>query len=183
MVTRRLLSCLSVGRSTHRPQLAPLHLPVRGLFTPFSLAGEVVHGAKRGRLLGFPTANLELAGDYVVPANGVYAVRCRVEGGGAGGPGPNGDLLIGPWLPGAANIGVRPQFDAGARSIEVFLMDFAGDLYGRTLRMAFVERIRDEMRFASVEALVARMGEDVARAREMLTEEAEAQASGGGSRS
>lgn len=143
----------------------------RLMAAPFSLVGTVVHGAKRGRQLGYPTANLALIDDYVVPANGVYAVRCRVEdGAGADGPGADSSLLPEPWLLGAANIGVRPQFDAGARSIEVFLMDFDGDLYGRKLRMAFVERIRDEMRFASVEALVARMGEDVVQARRVLAE-------------
>lgn len=139
----------------------------RLMAAPFSLVGTVVHGAKRGRLLGYPTANLALIDDYVVPANGVYAVRCWVEREGR---------EAGSWQDGAANIGVRPQFDAGARSIEVFLLDFDGDLYGRTLRMSFVERLRDELRFASVEALVAQMGEDVARARRVLAEEAAATA-------
>ncbi len=145
----------------------------RLMAAPFSLVGTVVHGAKRGRLLGYPTANLALIDDYVVPANGVYAVRCQVE---------REDREAGSWQDGAANIGVRPQFDAGARSIEVFLLDFDGDLYGRTLRMSFVERLRDELRFASVEALVAQMGEDVARVRRVLAEEAAAEAPASGSR-
>lgn len=151
---------------------------------PFAVRGQVVHGAKRGRQLGFPTANLELVDTYVVPANGVYAVRCRVEpddSEASGLAGHEGNDLPGPWLNGAANIGIRPQFDAGARSIEVFLLDFDGDLYGRTVRMAFVERLRDELRFASVEALVARMGEDVAQARRVLAEETASRAAQTGS--
>lgn len=152
----------------------------RLMATPFSLRGRVVHGAKRGRQLGFPTANLALLDDYVVPGNGVYAVRCRVETDDPMAPGQerNGGLeRAGPWLNGAANIGIRPQFDAGERSIEVFLLDFDGDLYGRTVRVAFVERLRDELRFADVEALVARMGEDVAEARRVLAKEVEARSS------
>ncbi len=159
----------------------------RLMAAPYALRGKVVHGAKRGRQLGFPTANLALDDAYVVPANGVYAVRCRVEptpgGTGSGSvdaaaDGSEGEDTGGTWLKGAANIGIRPQFDAGDRSIEVFLLDFDGDLYDRRLQMAFVERIRDEARFANVEALVARMGEDVAQARIALAKDAPAAVAG-----
>lgn len=116
--------------------------------------GVVVEGDRRGRTLGFPTANLRV--EMALPADGVYAVACRVEGG-------NAPLL------GVANLGVRPTFGAG-RSVEVHLLDFAGDLYGHTLRIAFVARLRGEVRFDGIDALVAQLGRDVVAGREALSQ-------------
>lgn len=119
----------------------------RLLGAPFAMAGEVVHGDKRGRELGFPTANLIPPEGYVVPGHGVYA--CRAGGHAA-----------------AVNVGVRPQFQTGrGELIEAYLIDFDGDLYGTELRIEFVKRLRGERRFPSVEALVEQMHADVEQAR------------------
>lgn len=115
------------------------------------LTGSVVLGQQRGRTLGFPTANL--APEPVLqPADGVYAVVARVVGEST------------PALGGVANIGVRPTVTAG-RSVEVHLFDFAGDLYGKSLRVGFLRRIRDEKKFSSLEALRAQIGLDCEAAR------------------
>ncbi|MCB9612666.1 MAG: bifunctional riboflavin kinase/FAD synthetase [Sandaracinus sp.] len=114
--------------------------------------GVVVEGDRRGRTIGFPTANLRVEG--MLPADGVYAVLCRIPG--------ETELRRG-----VANLGNRPTFEAG-RSVEVHLLDFAGDLYGRTLRVGFVERLRGEVRFAGIEALVAQLNADVEAGRAAL---------------
>jgi riboflavin kinase/FMN adenylyltransferase len=117
------------------------------LGAPFVISGEVVPGDKRGRDLGFPTANLIPPEGYVVPSHGVYA--CRANG-----------------HPAAVNVGVRPMFVTGrGELIEAYLIDFDGDLYGQTLEIEFLKRMRGEKRFASVEALIEQMGRDVEEAR------------------
>ena len=114
--------------------------------------GQVGHGEKRGRTIGFPTANLEhLQG--LIPKPGVYAARARVGS---------------QWWSAVANIGTRPTFDGQTSSVEVHLLDFKEMLYDMPLELAFVERLRDEVRFPSVEALVEAITKDVARARELL---------------
>jgi riboflavin kinase/FMN adenylyltransferase len=118
-----------------------------------ALRGIVVHGDHRGRLLGYPTANLNVQDRKLIPANGIYAVRVR---------------LGNEWFDGAANIGVRPQFGGGPRLVEVYVLDFDRDIYGQELEAHFVRRLRDEMKFGSVEALVQQMGQDVAKARAIL---------------
>ncbi len=119
----------------------------RLLGAPFVIDGEVVHGDKRGRELGFPTANLVPAAGYVVPGHGVYACRVRV-----------GDA----WVAAATNVGVRPQFVTGrGELIEAYLLDWSGDLYGQRIRVELVARLRGERRFASVEYLVEQMSRDV----------------------
>jgi riboflavin kinase/FMN adenylyltransferase len=118
-----------------------------------ALRGVVVHGDHRGRLLGYPTANLHVPDRKLIPANGIYAVRVRLEG---------------EWFNGAANIGVRPQFGGGPRLVEVHILDFDRDIYGQELEVHFVERLRDEMKFENVQALVEQMGRDVAKARSLL---------------
>ena len=113
---------------------------------PFLFEGEVVEGDRRGRTLGMPTANLVPDDAYVCPGHGVYAAW-------AGGH------------PAAVNVGVRPTFDTGrGLLVEAHLIDFEGDLYGQTLRIAFVERMRGEKRFETVEELVEQMNRDVEQA-------------------
>lgn len=124
---------------------------------PFQVWGEVVHGDKRGRTLGYPTANLVPDARYVTPGHGVYACRAGVVG-------PDAEA----WFAAAVNVGVRPQFVTGrGELIEAYLLDFEGDLYGQELRIEFLERLRGEKRFDSVDALVEQMGADVGRAREI----------------
>lgn len=117
------------------------------------LHGEVVRGAERGRTLGFPTANIEVADRLLVPKNGVYAVQVWL-----------GDER----LDGVTNIGVRPSFDGGERVVEVHILDFDHLIYGQRLDVAFVERLRDERRFNGVDELVAQIQRDVERARQIL---------------
>jgi riboflavin kinase / FMN adenylyltransferase len=117
--------------------------------------GEVRHGDKRGRALGFPTANISLPDDCGL-RHGIYAVRAA--------------LAPGEVCEGVASFGRRPTFDNGAPLLEPFLFDFAGDLYGRTLQAEFVGWIRGEERFESAEALVERMNKDACIARAMLAE-------------
>jgi riboflavin kinase/FMN adenylyltransferase len=119
---------------------------------PHRIRGRVVRGAGRGAGLGFPTANLEGI-DTQVPADGVYAVRGLVEG---------------RSYPAAAHVGPNATFGEGARSAEVHLIDFRGDLYGRTLEVDFVARLRGTRRFEGPAELVAQMREDVERARARL---------------
>ncbi len=115
--------------------------------------GEVITGVRRGRALGYPTANLQLAPDCRL-RHGVYAVRLQR---------PDGDIIDG-----VANYGRRPTFDNGAPLLEVYLFDFSGDLYGEEVAVAFFDWIRPDRRFASQEALVAAMDEDCAVARVRL---------------
>jgi riboflavin kinase / FMN adenylyltransferase len=119
------------------------------LGAPFMVEGEVVKGDQRGRTLGFPTANIVPDDALVVPGHGVYAAFANGQ-------------------PAAVNVGVRPMFETGrGLLIEAYLIDFDGDLYGQKLRVAFVERLRGERRFPSVEDLIAQMHRDVAEAREL----------------
>jgi riboflavin kinase/FMN adenylyltransferase len=119
------------------------------LGAPFLLEGPVVEGDERGRTLGFPTANLVPSDDLVCPGHGVYAAFA------------NGH-------PAAVNVGVRPTFETGrGLLVEAYLIDYDGDLYGRTLRVAFIGRLRGERRFPSVDDLVAQMRRDVDAAREL----------------
>jgi riboflavin kinase/FMN adenylyltransferase len=122
----------------------------------FFVEGTVVKGFGRGREIGLPTANLALVNE-TLPARGVYACWCRGLGE------ADGDLH-----PAVVNIGHRPTFGGGAVSVEAHLLDFSGDIYGRTLRTEFEERLREERTFAGPEALVAQVQDDVARARRML---------------
>ncbi|MGH2948450.1 MAG: bifunctional riboflavin kinase/FAD synthetase [Solirubrobacteraceae bacterium] len=123
----------------------------RFLGAPFQMRGPVVHGDKRGRVLGFPTANLVPDPRLVVPDHGVYA--CRAE-------------IAGESYAAAVNVGVRPTFKTGrGLLVEAFLLDFEGDVYDRELRLDFLERLRGERRFESVDALVEQMGRDVTETR------------------
>lgn len=127
-----------------------LHLAERLLGRPFSLSGRVLHGQKLGRQLGSPTANIQLK-RRKAPLNGVYLVSTLVDG---------------QRCQGVANIGTRPSVNGDGRPhLEVHLLDFAGDLYGRHLQVTFHQKLRDEQRFASLEALKAAILADIAAAR------------------
>jgi len=120
----------------------------------FSVVGRVVHGESRGKELGFPTANLEMCGLH--PANGVYVVQVELP---MASEGPV-------W--GVANLGVQPTFNGRSFCAEVHLLDFDGDLYGKELKVYFVDRIRSERKFASSQELVARIEVDVSEARKLI---------------
>jgi riboflavin kinase / FMN adenylyltransferase len=125
---------------------------VRLLGRHYFLDGTVIHGHHRGKGLGFPTANLATDNE-LIPKTGVYAVKVKID-----------DIMY----DGACNIGSNPTFGNEEASIEVFIFNFAGDLYGRTLRVFFIDRIRDERRFADASALQQAIQSDVQRCSEML---------------
>ena len=120
------------------------------------IEGEVLHGHKEGRKLGFPTANIGVSGLHL-PRLGVYAVKFDVL------TGPHRGSYIG-----AANLGISPMFEGRKPSLETYIFDFEGDLYGQHLSVALVEYLRPEGRFDSLDALVAQMHVDCARARDLL---------------
>lgn len=121
---------------------------------PFAIRAEVRHGDKRGREIGYPTANMEL-GSYLRPRYGIYAVTGRV-------------LATGQELTGAANLGIRPQFDPPAEWLEPFFFDFDGDLYGQQIEVALHHFLRPEAKFEGLDALKAQMAKDCDHARELL---------------
>ncbi len=123
------------------------------LTRPFSIEGEVVHGAKLGRELGYPTANMVL-GTYLRPAFGIYAVHGRL---------PDGRVLNG-----VANLGIRPSIDPPEELLESYFFDFSGDLYGQVIEVQLIEFLRPEARFDSLDALKVQMNADAARARALL---------------
>jgi riboflavin kinase / FMN adenylyltransferase len=123
---------------------------------PWEIDGRVDVGDKLGRTIGFPTANIDLA-DYLRPAPGVYAVRAGIEEGGKT-----------DWHDGAANLGWRPTVGGKDLRLETHLFDFSGDLYGKHLRVALIERLRPEQRFAGLDALKAQIALDCQKAREIL---------------
>jgi len=125
----------------------------RLLTRPWAIEGVVTHGAKLGRSIGYPTANIEL-GNYLRPAYGIYAVRGRL---------PDGRLIDG-----AANLGIRPSFDPPKELLEPYLFDFSGDLYGQRIEVELIDYLRAEAKFDTLEALTAQIEADCARARQIL---------------
>jgi len=120
----------------------------------WDIDGIVVHGAKRGRAIGVPTANVDPIGDLPIPG-GIYAVRLQTGGGEA--------------MAAVASLGTNPTFvDSGKLVLEVHVLDWDGDLYDRKVRVSFVSRLRDELRFESVDALIAQIHDDIAVARRIL---------------
>ena len=116
----------------------------------FSLAGKVVLGDRRGRDLGFPTANLEIDPEVIIPGDGIYATWAIIDG---------------VRHPSATSIGVRPTFGPGERLVEAYVMDFDADLYGKHLCVEFVRKLRDQEHFSTVDALVDQINRDVADCR------------------
>ena len=127
----------------------------RLLSRPYSLAGEVVHGDHRGRTIGFPTANIAVPAQQVLPLDGVYACQVQLPGESR-------------TRPAVTNIGVRPTFGALRRTVEAHLLDWSGDLYGANVRAEFIRRLRGEQKFAGIDALVAQIRADVVAARDVL---------------
>ncbi|MEJ7600859.1 MAG: bifunctional riboflavin kinase/FAD synthetase [Kofleriaceae bacterium] len=141
----KIRSCLGAGTLADATRL---------LGRAWDVDGVVVHGAKRGRAIGIPTANIAPDSDLPL-APGIYAVTLAVEGG--------------PPLPAVASLGTNPTFvEDGRLVLEVHVLDWDGDLYDRRVRTTFVARIRDELKYTTVEALVAQIHDDIARARELL---------------
>jgi riboflavin kinase/FMN adenylyltransferase len=143
----RVRECLTRGEPERAAAL---------LGRPWAIEGTVEHGEKRGRLLGFPTANLALDG-YLLPAFGVYAVRARALGDGNGAP-----------LNGVANLGMRPTVGGTRAQLETHLFDFSGDLYGRDIAVELLSFLRPERKFENLDALKAQIAQDGARARGIL---------------
>jgi riboflavin kinase/FMN adenylyltransferase len=121
----------------------------------WEIEGIVVQGDQRGRTIGFPTANVPL-GDTLHPAYGIYATRVRIEGEDT-------------WRPAATNIGIRPMFALTVGQVEAHILDFDGDIYGRTLRIRPVKKLRGEAKYDSLDALVAQIEKDCAEARRVLS--------------
>jgi riboflavin kinase/FMN adenylyltransferase len=136
---------------------------------PYAITGRVTHGKKLGRTLGFPTANIALSSRKPALA-GVFAVKCRLVTRGLEGVAELGKFEVGEVLNGVANLGTNPVVSSENRPhLEVFLFDYSGDLYGRRVQVSFIEKIRDEQNFASLDVLVTQMHDDTARAKKILS--------------
>jgi len=144
---------ISSGRIREALQAGDLAAATRLLSRDFAVEGVVQAGDRRGRELGYPTANMTL-GDYQRPRYGIYAVRVTLDDGSE--------------HPGVASLGVRPTFQPPQELLETHLLDFTGDLYGRKIEVALHAFIRDEKKFDDIEALAAHMREDEAKARHLL---------------
>lgn len=161
---------ISSSRIRHALREGDVTLAARCLGRPYSLQGPVVIGAQRGRALGFPTANVEVPAERAIPANGVYAAWVRLR------PEPTAGRFDSSQFedPGnerhraVVNIGTRPTFDNGPHTIEAHLLSFNRDIYGHRMTLEFIARLRSEQRFEGIEALVAQISRDVAKARRLL---------------
>lgn len=144
-----------VSSTAVRAMLSTGDMPTvtRLLGRPYAVSGRVEKGFQRGRTIGFPTANLRPRADLLLP-NGVYAVRVGV-----------GETDV----PGVANVGMNPTFGGNTRTIEAHLFDFSADLYGQRVRVSFVEHLRGEQKFPSVQELIQQIHHDAQRARTLLS--------------
>ncbi|QDK34392.1 bifunctional riboflavin kinase/FAD synthetase [Sphingomonas sp. IC081] len=148
---------VSSSRIREALQAGDCETAARLLTRPFAIRGHVQHGDKRGRVIGFPTANLDMA-NYLRPRYGIYAITGHL---------PGGRTVIG-----AANMGIRPTFDPPKELLEPHFFDFSGDLYDQEIEVAFHHYLRGEAKFDSIEALKAQMALDCDRARELLADRA-----------
>ena len=121
---------------------------------PPQVRGPVERGDQRGQSIGFPTANILPPAEGILPLDGVYATRTLL---------PSGERV-----PSVTNVGVRPTFAGQRRQVETYLLDWSGDLYGQTVTVEFLHRLRGEQKFAGVEDLVAQIGADAEAARNLL---------------
>lgn len=120
----------------------------------FYLKGHIIHGRQHGQLLGFPTANLSVPEEQILPANGVYVSQTRFDS---------------QTYPSVTNIGYRPTFGTSERTIETFILNFSGTLYGRTLKIELIDRLRDEIKFPDMDALKKQIDLDIESARQLMT--------------
>jgi riboflavin kinase/FMN adenylyltransferase len=146
---------ISSSRIRSALQAGECEAAARLLTRPFAIEGAVEHGDKRGRTIGYPTANLAL-GPYLRPRFGIYAVRGRLADGRA--------------LDGAANLGIRPTFEPPRELLEPYFFDFDGDLYGQVLEVELISFLRPEAKFDSLEALAAQMAADCDEAKRRLSQ-------------
>jgi len=122
----------------------------------FHLRGKVITSDKRGRVLGFPTANLDIKPQQALPGNGIYATIAQVDG---------------KQFPSATNIGIRPTFGEGEKTVETHLLNYKGDLYGKDMRLEFVQKLRDEQRFPSSEELKVQIEKDIREVEAILAKD------------
>jgi len=122
----------------------------------FYLEGKIITSGKRGRVLGFPTANLDIKPQQALPGNGIYATIAQIEG---------------RHFPSATNVGIRPTFGTGEEMVETHLLNYKGNLYGKDMRVEFVQKLRDEQRFPSPEELRTQIEKDVREIEAILTED------------
>lgn len=145
ITSSRIRRCVAQGRTAEAARL---------LGRPFELRGRVIEGDRRGRELGIPTANLDIASRMSLPENGIYAAWAEVDE---------------QEHPAALNVGIRPTFGEGRLIVEAHLLDFSGDLYGKEMRLRFIgDRIRPEIAYASVDDLLAQVGRDIVDVRRLL---------------
>lgn len=146
-----------ISSSTIRAALAAgdIHAANEYLGRPYRVMGEVVHGDQRGRTIGFPTANIGLWEEKIIPANGVYACHAFL-----------GDER----LNAVTNVGQRPTFDGQSITVEAHILDFDREIYGKVMALDFLHRLRGEQKFDGIDALVAQIGADRDTARELLAE-------------
>lgn len=157
VVAPKIIEGETASSTNVRKALAQGNIQKAGMLLgrPFSLKGPVIHGVERGTSLGFPTANLQAGLDQALPADGVYVTRAFID-----------DRAY----PSVTNIGTRPTFGQGERTIEVYILDFSGDVYGEMLKIELLERLRDEKRFSDPAELKAQIEMDVGRARQVFQE-------------
>ncbi len=138
-------------------QEGEMAMAARCLGYPYFLSGKVIPGVQEGRKLGFPTANIEVPVEKLIPASGAYAVDARMK-----------DTVT--MMPAMMNIGTRPTFGENNQTLEVHILDFEGDIYGKELLVAFEHRLRGERKFKSAEDLASQLRKDAERVREMISE-------------
>ncbi len=150
MVDGELVSSTAIREALKESSMPKVE---RFLGRPYSINGVVISGDRRGRTIGFPTANVDPTPYLALPGDGVYVTRAHLRG---------------RALASVTNVGIRPTFDVGRRLVEVHILDFSEDIYGETLRVEFVRRLRPEVRFPNVHALVQQIKQDVEEARVVL---------------
>lgn len=145
-----VISSSSIRRALIQGDVATAN---RLLARPFTLRGKVIEGDKRGRTIGFPTANLDISVQHLLPADGVYVGKAYIGG---------------KEYASATNVGTRPTFDGIERRVEAYLLDFSGNIYGQSVDLEFLEFLRGDIRFESVEALIEQIAKDVQDTRDWL---------------
>ncbi|MFV1885507.1 MAG: riboflavin biosynthesis protein RibF, partial [Balneola sp.] len=160
VVSKREMGEVTISSTVIRKAIqedGDMNQAARLLGRPYMLNGLVIHGDERGRLIGFPTANLQPEHpDKILPKNGIYAVKVRVDG---------------EWYNGMMNIGVRPTFDGLTKTLEVNIFEFDQFIYGKTVQIRFFDRIRDEKKFNGMEELKQQLERDKIKSLKQLHKE------------